>query len=394
MATERDTFEGIDWDEIDQERGGIARRTIVFVASLVIVGLLFVNDRYVQHRAEPTIGLDLPVIGEVGWQATDVDWLFIITLLAMLFYVVVPLYQNQRMTMHYWKQFKRNKAAVVSLIYLIVIFLIGTIGPLFLNPPPLDMPAAHQPPIGFSVDQAVPLDCVGEIQDGRCHGSWEHPLGTTHQGKDILISVIYGMQVSMQLGLISTLIIIVIATIVGTASAYFGGLVDEVLMRYVHIQITFPTFFLYLLLVYLFGGSLFLMILIFGFTGWGSIARIVRSEALQRREEEYIMAARCAGASGFYVMRRHLVPNVSNSVITAATLLIPGLILFEAALSFLQLGDPTVPSWGLLIANGRNYLGDAWWISTIPGFFLFFTILAFNFMGDALRDALDPRMEH
>jgi peptide/nickel transport system permease protein len=168
-------------------------------------------------------------------------------------------------------------------------------------------------------------------------------------------------------------------------------MVDEILMRYVDIQITFPTFFLYLLLVYLFGGSLFLMIVIFGFTGWGGIARIVRSEALQRREEEYVQASKNVGASTPWVIRRHLVPNVSNSVITAATLLIPSLILFEAALSFLQLGDPTIPSWGQLIAQGRGDLGRAWWISTLPGLFLFFTILAFNFLGDALRDALDPR---
>jgi peptide/nickel transport system permease protein len=164
-------------------------------------------------------------------------------------------------------------------------------------------------------------------------------------------------------------------------------------MRYVDIQITFPAFFLYLLLVYLFGGSLFLMILIFGLTGWGGIARIVRSEALQRREEAYIQAAKASGASSLWTIKQHLLPNVSNSVITAATLLIPSFILFEAALSFLALGDPTTPSWGQVIADGRSDIASAWWISTLPGFFLFFTILAFNFLGDALRDALDPRQE-
>jgi peptide/nickel transport system permease protein len=180
---------------------------------------------------------------------------------------------------------------------------------------------------------------------------------------------------------------------VGTVAAYAGGLVDEALMRYVDVQLVFPAFFLYLLLTYLFGGSLFMFILIFGLTGWGSIARLVRSEALQRREEEYVRAARSAGAGTAYVIRRHLVPNVSNTVITAATLLVPGFILFEASLSFLSLGDPTVPSWGQVIAAGRDDLNTAWWVSTFPGLFLFTTILAFNFVGDAFRDALDPRQE-
>ncbi|WP_255171733.1 ABC transporter permease [Natrononativus amylolyticus] len=390
MSTEHETFEDVDWDEIDRERGGIPLRTVALVGTYTLLVLAFLYDWLVLPSGVPLIEVD--GVGSIS--ISPVDWLFIATMLALFFFVVIPLYQNKRMTLHYWAQFKQNRMAILSLIYLFIIFLIGTIGPLFLDPPRLEMMSAYQPPIGMTVDSAIPLDCTGTVSDGNCYGTWSHPFGTTHEGKDILVSVIYGMQVSMKIGLISTLIIIVIATIVGTASAYFGGAVDEILMRYVDIQITFPTFFLYLLLVYLIGGSLFVMIVIFGLTGWGGIARIVRSEALQRREESYIMAAQNAGASGFYIMRHHLVPNVSNSVITAATLLIPGLILYEAALSFLGLGDPTIPSWGQVIADGRNDLHDAWWISTIPGIFLFMTILAFNFLGDALRDALDPRLDH
>jgi peptide/nickel transport system permease protein len=226
-----------------------------------------------------------------------------------------------------------------------------------------------------------------------CQGTWQYPLGTTGQGKGIMESVVYGMRVSLEVGLVTPLIIVLIGTTVGTVAAYSGGLVDELLMRYVDIQLTFPTFFLYLLLLYLYGGTLFLLIVIFGITSWGSTARLVRSEALQRREEEYIQAAQSAGASEFWVIRKHLVPNVSNTVITNASLLIPSLILFEAAFSFLGLGDPTIPSWGQVIAAGRSDIDTAWWISTIPGVFLFTTVLALNFVGDALRDALDPRSE-
>ncbi|ELY94692.1 binding-protein-dependent transport system inner membrane protein [Natrialba chahannaoensis JCM 10990] len=382
----QETFEDVDWERVDDARRSLSLKAVL-IASIYIVFTAGVIYDYVIK----TPGTD--TIGTLGVNLQALDWLYILTLLSILCFVVVPLYENKRMTKYYWRQFRKNKAAVVSLIYLGVIFVIGSIGPRFLDRPAVEPSNAYQPPVFMSVEEWMPVECAGEVSGGRCHGTWAHPLGTTHEGKDILVSVIYGMEVSMQVGLIAAMITITIAAIVGVSAAYFGGWIDAVLMRYVDIQITFPTFFLYLMIVYLYGGSLFSMIVIFGLLGWGGIARIVRSEALQRREEEYVLAAKNAGASSFWTMRRHLLPNVSNSVITAVTLLIPGLILFEASLAFLGLGDPTVPSWGEVIASGRDDLEYAWWISTIPGVFLFFTILAFNFIGDALRDALDPRSE-
>ncbi len=201
------------------------------------------------------------------------------------------------------------------------------------------------------------------------------------------------MRVSIRIGLITSFLIISIGATVGTVAAYVGGLVDEVLMRYVDIQQVFPSFLLYLLLIFLFGGSLLMFILVFGLFSWGGTARLVRSAALQRSEDEYVAVARAAGADTSHVIRRHILPNVSGTVITNLTLLIPGLILFEAGLAFLSLGDPTIPSWGQTIAAGRSDLRTAWWVSTVPGVFLFLTILAFNFVGDAFRDALDPRSE-
>lgn len=381
-----ETFEAVDWEAVDAEAGGVHPRTLVFAGVVVLYALGLAWE----FAIKPDHAATIP---HLGWQLDPADWLYVATLIVLVFYVVVPMYRNQQMTLYYWRQFRKNRAAVVSLAYLAIIFTIGTLGPAFIEPPQVEPELQYQPPVFGSVESHVPLECVGEVSDGQCHGTWEHPLGTTHQGKDILVMVIYGMLVSMQVGLTATMLVVVLASLVGISAAYFGGLVDEVLMRYVDIQITFPTFFLYLLAMYLFGGSLFLMILIFGLLGWGGVARIVRSEALQRREEEFVLAAKAAGARGTWTMRKHLLPNVSNSVITAASLLIPGFILFEAALAFLALGDPTVPSWGQVIADGRDDLARAWWVSTIPGVFLFFTILAFNFVGDALRDALDPRQE-
>jgi peptide/nickel transport system permease protein len=383
----QDTFEAVDWSETGSRLSTLSRRDRGALATGLALVAAFLYDYLVLPASRPTITFP------VEWNVTQLDWLFVTTLLALVFYVAVPLYDNRRLTAYYWREFRKNRMAVLSLGYLLVVFLIGVVGPLFLEKPTLALDQAYQPPVYMSVDSTVPVNCVGEVVNGRCQGTMAHPLGTTGDGKDILVLVIYGMQVSMKVGLISTLLVVTIGTTVGTVAAYGSGLVDELLMRYVDIQLVFPAFFLYLLLTYLFGGSLFMFIVIFGLTGWGSIARLVRSEALQRAEEEYITAARSAGAGTLYVIRRHLVPNVSNSVITAATLLIPGFILFEASLSFLSLGDPTVPSWGQVIATGRSDLSTAWWISTFPGVFLFTTILAFNFMGDALRDALDPRQE-
>jgi len=218
-----------------------------------------------------------------------------------------------------------------------------------------------------------------------------YPLGTDAQGRPLGHLVVYGMRVSMEVGLVSAALAITIGTVVGATAAHFGGAVDEVLMRYVDLQQTFPVFVLLLLLVYLYGPSLLIVVGLYGLFGWEGTGRLVRSEALQRSQEAYVRAAEAAGAGRWWIVRRHLIPNVSSTVITAATLSIPVFILGEATLAFLGFSDPQVFSWGRTIAAGRGDLATAPWISTLPGLFLFLTVLAFNFVGDALRDAIDPR---
>lgn len=384
--TPRRQFEDIDWSA--ERSVGLTRKTAGFLTSLCLLGGLFVYDYL---RAGPLLTPN--AVFRDGWDLTQLDWLFTISLLLFVFYILVPLWANPRMSQYYWRQFRKNRAAAVSLVYLVALFAVGLLGPLIVGTPSVELLQSYQPPVGFTVDSSVPLDCIGREANGRCHGSWAHPLGTTGDGKDILTLVVLGMRVSIRIGLITSFLIVSIGATVGTVAAYLGGLVDELLMRYVDIQQVFPSFLLYILLIYLFGGSLLMFILVFGLLSWGGTARLVRSAALQRSENEYVEVARCAGADATHIIRRHILPNVSGTVITNLTLLIPGLILFEAGLAFLSLGDPTIPSWGQTIAAGRADLGSAWWVSTIPGFFLFLTILAFNFVGDALRDALDPRSE-
>ncbi|WP_144902563.1 ABC transporter permease [Halobellus captivus] len=389
-------FEDVDWDAIDAEGRRLTKtRLAAFVACGLYVLTLAYDVLVAGDDATFEISVGLPwstTESAYVWDVTAVDWLFVASLLVVGF-ALVPVARNRRLRAYYWRRFRRHRPAVISAWYLLCIFLLGTVGTLFIEPPSLDVAAAYQPPVFLSVEASIPTECVGPVVDGRCRGTWEYPLGTTGEGKGLAALAVFGMRVSMQVGLIATLISVAIATLVGTTAAYAGGWIDEALMRYVDIQQTFPTFFLFLFLAYLYGGSLFVLIVIFGVTGWGGIARIVRSEAIQRRQEQYIAAARASGASTLSVVRRHVVPNVSNSIVTAATLNVPFLVLSEAALSFIGLGDVTLPSWGQTIATGRGDLGTAWWISTVPGLFLFATILAFNFLGDALRDALDPRQE-
>jgi len=363
----------IDWEEYETGRFNFDRKTVGSTLSLLAVGLLWLYDFLFVAERHPVLEQDL-ILFELSLNPNNVDWLFGLTLVALFWYVVVPLYQNKRMTMYYWSKFKQNTAAIWSLGFLAIIFVMGTVGPLIIGHPEPNWGNPNAPPVFFG-------------------GEWAHPFGTHRTGEDILEVTITGAQVSLQVGLIATLFSIILASVVGATAAFSGGWIDEVLMRFVDLLMTFPTFFLIVLLVYIYGGSLFLLIVILAFTGWGGTARLVRSEALQRSEESYIQAAEAAGAGKAYIIRRHILPNVSNTIITAATLIIPVMILTEAVLAFLGFGDPNIWSWGRIISDGRNHLATAWWVATIPGIFLFFTVLSFNFLGDALRDALDPRHE-
>ena len=382
-------FEAIDWESIEAGHTGVrpSTPTLAFLACVAAVVAALGYDALLL----PPGRLTLPA--PVGYELEPVDGLLAIALLALARYGAYPLAANPRTARRYWRRFRRNRAAVPSLFVLAAAFAVGLVGPALVDPPELDVFAQYQPPVFATAPTTVTGSCVGAVVDGACHGTWRYPLGTTGDGKGVLRSLVYGTRVSLQVGLITTLVVVAVGTAVGTVAAYSGGLVDSVLMRYVDVQITFPSFFLYLLLLYLYGGSLFLLIVIFGFTSWGGTARLVRSEALQRRAEPYVDAARAAGAGEARVIRRHVLPNVSNTVITNATLLVPQLVLFEATFAFLGLGDASVPSWGRLIAAGRGDLATAWWVSLFPGIALFATVLALNFAGDALRDALDPRAE-
>jgi len=393
MATDSPSrqFEQTDWDEIarNTERGLSTNLKLTLGLVVPLVGL-FLYDLLALGQYDATFGV-------VGWgyDVTQLDWLFALSLILFGAYGLLPLYQAPRMTRYYWSEFKRNRPAVVSLVFLAVIFVMGLFGPLFLDPPKAALFKQFQPPVGTEVNMQYVIECSGQVTTSGgerfCQGSMAHPFGTTDNGQDIFTLVVYGMQITMKIAFITTLIVITVGTAVGTTAAYVGGMVDEVLMRYVDIQQSFPTFIAYLLILYIFGGGIALFIVLFGLFSWEGTARYVRSNALAKAEEEYIKASQLTGASAYHIIRRHIVPNTASSIITDVTLLVPAFILFEAQLAFLGLGDTAVPSWGQVLARGRDVLAFAPWVTLVPGLFIFLTILAFNFLGDALLDALNPR---
>jgi peptide/nickel transport system permease protein len=222
--------------------------------------------------------------------------------------------------------------------------------------------------------------------------SLAHPMGTDDLGRDELTRVLIGGRLSLLVGVTAMAVSIVVGTLVGAVAGYFGGRLDSVLMRSTEAFIAFPQLFLLILLAALVGTNLWTIVLVVGLLRWMPVARLVRAAFLQIKEQEYVGAARALGASTPAVMTRHILPNALSPLIVAATLGVAGAILTESTLSFLGLGIqlPTA-TWGNMLRAAQNDMSTAPWLAFFPGLFIFLTILSVNYIGDGLRDALDPR---
>ncbi len=271
------------------------------------------------------------------------------------------------------RAFSKNRTAVLGLIVIVALYAVALLTPLI-----------------------TPFDpnLQGDLRTERLIGSsGAHPLGTDHFARDILSRLLYGARISLTIGFVAVGISVTIGTLVGAIAGFLGGLVDGVVMRFVDMVISFPRLILLITIIAIFEPSIFLIVAVLGLTLWPSTARIVRGEVLSLREREFVQAAEALGYPKRRIILRHLIPNALAPVIVAATLGIGNTIVLEAGLSFLGLGvQPPTPSWGTMVADGRDHLLNAWWLSTFPGLAIVFTVLSFNLVGDGLRDALDPRL--
>jgi peptide/nickel transport system permease protein len=395
-------FESVDWSTVEPTRRGIRKRTLAFLLGIGILAAGVLYDYYRVTGKQPTLqgvgGPEIILFGQrlvpVNWDVTGIEWLFMASVLAFVCFFLVPLASHPRLTKLYWSRLREDRFAVASLVFLVLGFIAGVIGPV-LYPPDVNTAVQSQPPMFFSTEMNFYVsDCYGTVTNNYCQGTTRYPLGTNALGKSLTSLTVSGFRVVIELAFVTSLFIVPLATVVGTTAGYFRGRIDTILMGYVDAQQTVPAFIAYLVLAF-WGRTLFLFVLVFGLFSWGGIARLVRSETLQRREEQYVLAAKNAGASDLYVLREHILPNVSNTVVTAMTRMIPLLILLHTAVAYMGMNNIMNESWGETIANGFNGLQAAfpqvWWTPVIPTIFLALTVMAFGVLGDSLRDALDPR---
>ena len=280
-----------------------------------------------------------------------------------------------------WRRFRRHKLAMAGAVVLLIFIVATLIGPLIYR---------------------VNRDSM-DILNSMTGSTALHPMGTDDLGRDLLARVLFGGRVSLAVGMVAMLILIAVGTLIGSVAGFFGGVTDQVLMRLTDMFLALPQLPLLLLTIFLFRDALrkvmgpelgifLLVVCVIGLLNWMGTARIVRASFLSLKQKEFVEAATCLGVSRSAIMFRHILPNVLSPIIVASTLAVGEAIITESVLSFLGLGfPPDTPTWGRLLYDGQNFLEIAPHMVLWPGLMIFLTVLSINYMGDGLRDALDPR---
>ncbi|HZL84820.1 MAG TPA: ABC transporter permease [Candidatus Krumholzibacteria bacterium] len=273
-----------------------------------------------------------------------------------------------------WRRLRRNRMAVVSGSFLLLLGVVTLLAPV--------LPGMSDPELQ-------------NLELGATSPSFAHPFGTDILGRDLLARVAHGGRISILVGLVATLVSFAVGVGYGAAAGYFGGRVDNWMMRFVDVLYSLPYMFLVILLMVYFSRSIVMLFVALGLVQWLTMARIVRGQVLSIKQNEYVEAARSMGTGHFAIIFRHVVPNTLGPIIVYATLTVPAVMLQEAFLSFLGLGvQPPQASWGTLVNDGARVIAFFPWLSLFPGLALALTLFCLNFLGDGLRDALDPHLRH
>lgn len=270
------------------------------------------------------------------------------------------------------RAFRRNRMAMIGLVLICLLIVLALFAPLI---------SPHDPYRVALDEQLLPPSST----------YW---LGTDNFGRDLVTRILYGARISLVVGIVPSFISLAIGAVLGIVSGYYGGKVDFIIMRLADMMIAFPSLLLAMVVMYTLGANLFNIFIALSLVGWAGVARVVRSQTLAVKEKEFIEAARANGTSRVTIMARHIFPNVVPTLIVLFSLSIPEAIMWESSLSFLGVGvQPPEASWGLLVAKGKEYLFAAPLVAIMPGVAILVTVLGFNFVGDGLRDALDPYMK-
>jgi peptide/nickel transport system permease protein len=284
---------------------------------------------------------------------------------------------KKRRGSRWWGRILRNTGAIIPIIIFALMFFTAAFAN-FLAPYPYDetnLPERRMPPAFIE------------------GGSMKHILGTDTLGRDVLSRAIWGARISLSVSLLAIAITAVIGTALGIIAGYMGGRIDAFIMRITDIAMAFPMLLLAILLAVSLGPGFFTVIFALSVLGWSGYARIIRGETLRIRSSDYVLQAQVIGASAWRIMLRHIFPNIMNILIIGITLSVGTMILAESGMSYLGVGIPApMPSWGSMVSDGRNDLDLAWWISTFPGILIGLVVLSGNFLGDWLRDKMDPRL--
>ena len=276
------------------------------------------------------------------------------------------------------RRLRRDRVAIASAV--VILLLVATA----LAAPQIARVVGHDPTTQYRDTGLTPAG----LPVGPSRQFW---FGTDNLGRDVFIRVVYGTRISLLVGVVSTLIAVVLGVVVGVTAGYFQGAVDTVLARFMDVVLSLPFLLFAIALVAVAGPSIVVSVAVIAFFSWAAVGRIVRGQTLSIRERDYIQAARLLGAGHLRIMFAEILPNLVAPVIVYATLLIPTAIVFEATLSFLGMGVvPPTPTWGNMLADSLQYYQVAWWFILFPGLALLLTTLAFNLLGDGIRDALDP----